>query len=91
MKVKVGGAWTPLLHPSQEAHGEALRQFRGKSLFTTARQSSSLINFECKFKVDWFLFFDALRQNLMKIDKPNFNEKNGFLGCLLADKVLDKS
>ena len=57
-------------------------------LFTTARQSSNLINFECKFKVDLFLFFDVLGQNLMKIDKPNFNEKIGFLGYLLANKCF---
>ena len=58
-------------------------------LFPTERQSSNLINFEKKkknFKAD--LFFHALRQNLVKIEKPKFNEKVGFMGFLLAKKIF---
>ena len=47
------------------------------------QEPRNLTNFECKFKVD--LFFYTLRQNLTKIDKPEFNEKIVFLGCLLAN------
>ena len=38
------------------------------------------------FKAD--LFFHALRQNLVKIEKPKFNEKVGFMGFLLAKKIF---